>query len=167
VLAVRGGYGASRLLPHIDWQALVARQRQNPLLICGHSDFTAIQMGLLAKGSIITFSGPMLAGNFGAEAWTRLPNTISGRRCAARNLPSNGRAKAGLSGPGTLWGGNLAMITSLIGTPWLPQIATAFWCWKILTSIRSASNACCCSCSIAVSSRISAPLSSAALPAPA
>jgi muramoyltetrapeptide carboxypeptidase len=66
-MAVRGGYGASRLLPHIDWQALIARQRQNPLIICGHSDFTAIQMGLLAKGSIITFSGPMLAGNFGAE----------------------------------------------------------------------------------------------------
>ncbi len=49
VMAVRGGYGASRLLPHIDWQALAARQRQNPLIICGHSDFTAIQMGLLAR----------------------------------------------------------------------------------------------------------------------
>ncbi|EMJ8526733.1 LD-carboxypeptidase, partial [Klebsiella aerogenes] len=35
VLAVRGGYGATRLLPQIDWQALSARQRQDPLLICG------------------------------------------------------------------------------------------------------------------------------------
>ncbi|MGM3253190.1 LD-carboxypeptidase, partial [Escherichia coli] len=34
VLAVRGGYGASRLLPHIDWQGLVARQQRDPLLIC-------------------------------------------------------------------------------------------------------------------------------------
>ncbi len=65
VLAVRGGYGASRLLPHIDWQGLVARQQRDPLLICGHSDFTAIQSGLLAMGNVITFSGPMLAGNFG------------------------------------------------------------------------------------------------------
>jgi muramoyltetrapeptide carboxypeptidase len=40
---VRGGYGASRLLPHIDWQGLIARQQRDPLLICGHSDFTAIQ----------------------------------------------------------------------------------------------------------------------------
>ncbi len=39
VLAVRGGYGASRLLADIDWQALVARQQHDPLLICGHSDF--------------------------------------------------------------------------------------------------------------------------------
>ncbi len=51
----------------IDWQGLIARQQRDPLLICGHSDFTAIQSGLLATGNVITFSGPMLAGNFGAE----------------------------------------------------------------------------------------------------
>lgn len=67
VLAVRGGYGASRLLADIDWQALVARQQYDPLLICGHSDFTAIQCGLLAHGNVITFSGPMLVANFGAD----------------------------------------------------------------------------------------------------
>lgn len=67
VLAVRGGYGASRLLADIDWQALVARQQHDPLLICGHSDFTAIQCGLLAQGNVITFSGPMLVANFGAD----------------------------------------------------------------------------------------------------
>ena len=44
VLAVRGGYGASRLLESIDWAGLAARQQQDPLLICGHSDFTAIQL---------------------------------------------------------------------------------------------------------------------------
>jgi len=66
VLAVRGGYGASRLLESIDWQGLAKRQLQEPLLICGHSDFTAIQLGLLALHNVITFSGPMLAGNFGA-----------------------------------------------------------------------------------------------------
>ncbi|NYY77203.1 hypothetical protein DMH20_04480 [Escherichia coli] len=67
VLSVRGGYGASRLLADIDWQALVARQQHDPLLICGHSDFTAIQCGLLAQGNVITFSGPMLVANFGAD----------------------------------------------------------------------------------------------------
>lgn len=49
-MAVRGGYGASRLLEDIDWQGLAARQQQDPLLLCGHSDFTAIQCGLLAQG---------------------------------------------------------------------------------------------------------------------
>ncbi|EKC6276589.1 muramoyltetrapeptide carboxypeptidase [Escherichia coli] len=123
VLSVRGGYGASRLLADIDWQALVARQQHDPLLICGHSDFTAIQCGLLAHGYVITFSGPMLVANFGADElnaftehhfWLALRNetfTIEwqgeGPTCQTE---------------GTLWGGNLAMLISLIGTPWMPQI---------------------------------------------
>ncbi|MEO3988363.1 muramoyltetrapeptide carboxypeptidase [Pseudocitrobacter cyperus] len=123
VLAVRGGYGASRLLDAIDWQALAARQQQDPLLICGHSDFTAIQMGLLTKG-VITFSGPMLAGNFGAETLNdfTLHHFWQALRSEHFTLewPGDGpecRAE------GTLWGGNLAMLTSLIGTPWMPEIS--------------------------------------------
>ncbi|EAB5742690.1 muramoyltetrapeptide carboxypeptidase [Salmonella enterica] len=123
VMPVRGGYGASRLLDRIDWQALASRQQRDPLLICGHSDFTAIQAGLLAQANVITFSGPMLAANFGAETlntfteqhfWLALRKaqfTVEwqgdGPRCDAQ---------------GTLWGGNLAMLISLIGTPWMPTI---------------------------------------------
>ena len=123
VLAVRGGYGASRLLPHIDWQGLVARQQRDPLLICGHSDFTAIQSGLLAMGNVITFSGPMLAGNFGAE--TLDPFTEHHFWLALRNKTFTIEWQG--EGPtcqteGTLWGGNLAMLISLIGTPWMPKI---------------------------------------------
>ncbi|MFK3705868.1 muramoyltetrapeptide carboxypeptidase [Raoultella sp. BIGb0138] len=123
VMAVRGGYGATRLLPHIDWQALIARQQHNPLLICGHSDFTAIQMGLLAKGSIITFSGPMLAGNFGAETLDTFTehHFWQALRCPEFTLEWQGDGPE-CRAQGTLWGGNLAMLTSLIGTPWMPQI---------------------------------------------
>lgn len=123
VMPVRGGYGASRLLDRIDWQAIASRQQRDPLLICGHSDFTAIQAGLLAQANVITFSGPMLAANFGAETlnafterhfWLALRNAQftlqwqgDGPQCDAQ---------------GTLWGGNLAMLISLIGTPWMPTI---------------------------------------------
>lgn len=147
VLAVRGGYGASRLLPHIDWQGLVARQQRDPLLICGHSDFTAIQSGLLAMGNVITFSGPMLAGNFGAET---LDPFTEHHFWQALRQPEFTLEWPG-EGPncrveGTLWG-NLAMLTSLIGTPWLPAIRDGIlgW-WRISTSTRSASSACCFSC---------------------
>ncbi|WEF29874.1 muramoyltetrapeptide carboxypeptidase [Klebsiella aerogenes] len=124
VLAVRGGYGATRLLPHIDWQRLATRQQQDPLLICGHSDFTAIQMGLLAQANTISFSGPMLAGNFGAET---LNDFTERHFWQALREPEFTLEWQG-EGPnchteGTLWGGNLAMIVSLIGTPWLPQIS--------------------------------------------
>ncbi|MEB5835387.1 muramoyltetrapeptide carboxypeptidase [Pantoea dispersa] len=124
VLAVRGGYGASRLLDHLDYVALQRRLLNQPVALCGHSDFTAIQLALLAQIGLITFSGPMLAGNFGAEAlseftvshfWQALtsPTVNLAWRSAS---PDRGRWQ------GTLWGGNLAMICSLIGTPWLPQI---------------------------------------------
>lgn len=122
VMPVRGGYGASRLLDLIDWPALAARQRHDPLLICGHSDFTAIQMALLCQG-VITFSGPMLAGNFGAETLNdfTLEHFWRALRQAEFSVEWAG------TGPecdlnGTLWGGNLAMLASLVGTPWLPEI---------------------------------------------
>ena len=123
VMAVRGGYGASRLLEQIDWAGLAARQQQDPLLICGHSDFTAIQLGLLALHNVITFSGPMLAGNFGApvldaftvEHFWRALNNPTFTVCWQGSGPNCTRE-------GQLWGGNLAMLVSLIGTPWLPSI---------------------------------------------
>ncbi|EPD6681557.1 muramoyltetrapeptide carboxypeptidase [Cronobacter sakazakii] len=123
VMPVRGGYGMTRLLERFDPKPLIARQRENPLLICGHSDFTALQMLLLARGNTITFSGPMLAGNFGApemndftwryfwQALTEPQFTLAWR--------SDG---APCETAGTVWGGNLAMLASITGTPWMPVI---------------------------------------------
>ncbi|EBL8265445.1 muramoyltetrapeptide carboxypeptidase [Salmonella enterica] len=123
VMPVRGGYGASRLLDRIDWQALASRQQRDPLLICGHSDFTAIQAGLLAQANVITFSGPMLAANFGAETL----NTFTEQHFWLALRKAQFTVEWQDDGPqcdvqGTLWGGNLAMLISLIGTPWMPTI---------------------------------------------
>ncbi|EDU8267700.1 muramoyltetrapeptide carboxypeptidase [Salmonella enterica subsp. enterica serovar Java] len=123
VMPVRGGYGASRLLDRIDWQALATRQQRDPLLICGHSDFTAIQAGLLAQVNIITFSGPMLTANFGAETL----NTFTEQHFWLALRKAQFTVEWQGDGPqcdvqGTLWGGNLAMLISLIGTPWMPTI---------------------------------------------
>ncbi|HCC1047059.1 TPA: muramoyltetrapeptide carboxypeptidase [Salmonella enterica subsp. enterica serovar Paratyphi C] len=123
VMLVRGGYGASRLLDRIDWQALASRQQCDPLLICGHSDFTAIQAGLLAQANVITFSGPMLAANFGAETL----NTFTEQHFWLALRKAQFTVEWQGDGPqcdvqGTLWGGNLAMLISLIGTPWMPTI---------------------------------------------
>lgn len=144
VLAVRGGYGASRLLADIDWQALVTRQQHDPLLICGHSDFTAIQCALLAQGNVITFSGPMLVANFGADElnaftehhfWLALRNETFA-------IEWQGEGPACQS-EGTLWGGNLAMLISLIGTPWMPQIENGILVLEDINEHPSASSACC------------------------
>ncbi len=122
VIPVRGGYGASRLLERADFPALAEAIRQKNLIVCGHSDFTALQAGLFNAGAI-TFSGPMLAGNFGAETmnaftWHHFWQAISQPKFTL-NWQTPGSA---LQVAGTLWGGNLAMLASLMGTRFFPQV---------------------------------------------
>lgn len=123
VLAVRGGYGASRLLEDINFSRLSAAFRQRMPVICGHSDFTAIQTALLAQCGAITFSGPMLAGNFGADdlddyTWRHFWRAVTQPRYTIDwecDIPA-------CSAQGTVWGGNLTMLNSLTGSPWLPVV---------------------------------------------
>lgn len=123
VLAVRGGYGASRLLPDIDYSGLQSRLQERPVALCGHSDFTAIQLALLAQSGIKTFSAPMLTGNFGAERLSAFTVNSFWLAVTSTEFTLNWlTSPMQLSTSGTLWGGNLAMIASLIGTPWLPLI---------------------------------------------
>ena len=119
-VAIRGGYGLSRLLHRIDFAAL-ARGRTRWL---GHSDFTAFQLAALASAAMVTFAGPMVAYDFGAET----PSDYTLDHCFAMlgsrehevDLDLDGPAHASLEG--TLWGGNLAMVAHLVGTPFLPAI---------------------------------------------
>jgi len=125
VLAVRGGYGVSRLLSDIDYRGLRARLSQQSTLLCGHSDFTALQLALLEKADLVTFSGPMLAGNFGAETLSDFTNKHFWGLLSQPEYSISWQDSRELTGrwQGQLWGGNLAMICSLIGSPWLPKIS--------------------------------------------
>lgn len=122
VLAVRGGYGVTRLLPGIDFPGVAARLRGQPVALCGHSDFTAIQLPLLMYGAL-SFSGPMLAGNFGAEVLSEFTIEHFWLALTSPKLILRWKTEPqDVDVTGTVWGGNLAMIASLIGTPWLPQV---------------------------------------------
>ncbi len=124
VLAIRGGYGASRLLPLLDYSGLKKALHAKPTVICGHSDFTAIQLALLACSALTTFSGPMLAGNFGANPpceWSLLQfNSLISQ--PEYQIRWQSEQSCHLQASGVIWGGNLTLICSLIGTPWMPQI---------------------------------------------
>ncbi len=123
-MAVRGGYGATRLLEHVDWAALGARLRESGTLLMGHSDFTAIQLALHALGGApITFGGPMLGADFGRPElhgfmWEHCWRTLGQPTSTARW--TTGEQQVDVEGP--LWGGNLAVLCSLIGTPYFPRI---------------------------------------------
>jgi muramoyltetrapeptide carboxypeptidase len=122
-LVTRGGYGASRLLPHLHYDALRERLAGASTLLVGHSDFTALQLALYAKSGVCTFSGPLLA-DLGAESctdytWRHFWNTITS---PASSAVWSGTATAEVDVQGPLWGGNLAVLCSLLGTPYFPRI---------------------------------------------
>ena len=123
-LAIRGGYGATRLLEHLRYDALRERLADTNTVLVGHSDFTAIQLALHAKSGLATFGGPMLGPDFGAETLSALTvphfwHTVRAAQGSAE-WTSSGEHALDLEGP--LWGGNLAMLCSLLGTPYFPRI---------------------------------------------
>lgn len=119
-LAVRGGYGWSRLLPQLDYATLAgARQRW-----LGHSDFTAFQLAALASAGMVTYAGPMAAYDFGAIQ----PSDFTLAHCFGVLEHDSHSVECALDGPdasiaGMLWGGNLAMVASLVGTPYFPRVS--------------------------------------------
>lgn len=124
VLSIRGGYGATRLLEHLHYGALRERLAGQPLALVGHSDFTALQMALYAKSGLVTFGGPMLGPDFGASTlspltWRHFWRTLSAPH---GNASWDGGDAGELSLEGPLWGGNLAMLCSLLQTPYFPRI---------------------------------------------
>lgn len=124
VLALRGGYGAVRLLDSIDYEGLARRLSGQPVAICGHSDFTAVQLALFARAGLVTFGGPMLTANFGAESLSAFTIEHFWRALGSSEftIRESTPQAVELDVSGTLWGGNLAMIASLIGTPFMPRI---------------------------------------------
>lgn len=120
VIALRGGYGISRLLPAIDFEAIAASGK----ILVGFSDVTALHMGLMAKAGGLSYAGPMVAGDFGAPepvAFT-LDDFWSCLAGPTHTITERVAGNPALEVGGTVWGGNLAMVAALLGTPYFPNI---------------------------------------------
>jgi muramoyltetrapeptide carboxypeptidase len=124
VLAVRGGYGAVRILHGLDYEGLQRRLADQPIALVGHSDFTAIQLALLARAGLKTFGGPMLMSDFGAEELSEftMHHFWSALTQPTITIASNTPQAQSVDVSGMLWGGNLAVVASLIGTPYMPPV---------------------------------------------
>jgi len=142
-LISRGGYGLTRILSAINYKA-VAKAVARGTQFVGFSDFTAFQMALLAKTGAATWAGPALGEDFGAATgaddimeacfgdlvtgqgegcgW-RLPKRAA-KKIAENEAPSceNAMDDTYSIHDAVLWGGNLAMLASLVGTPYLPVV---------------------------------------------
>ncbi len=131
-MATRGGYGLTRLLDRIDWK-LLARSVERGTRWVGHSDHTSLQLGLLAHAGSrrrpVTWAGPLAVEHFGREATEGGVDDVTEAcflEAMGGELEAIGfRTEAGFDGldvSGTLWGGNLTMLMSLLGTPHWPRI---------------------------------------------
>lgn len=125
LMGVRGGYGAIRILPHIDWASLASKMRESQTLLFGFSDVTAIQMALLATGGMPSFAGPMLYSEFAKpmpDSYTMdsfIQNTTSAQTTV---FVSEFQSSNVRNADGILWGGNLSVLASLAGTPYMPKV---------------------------------------------
>ncbi|MGA8740790.1 MAG: LD-carboxypeptidase [Terracidiphilus sp.] len=118
VAAVRGGYGSNYLLDEIDLELI----RQHPKPLLAYSDMTGIQLHLLDQLGLPAFHGPMVAADFYLEdgvhleslqsALTGRPYSVGSAEGLRTLRPSTAR--------GTLYGGCLSILVSLIGTKWEP-----------------------------------------------
>ena len=143
-LISRGGYGLTRILPGIAYKK-VAKAIESGTQFVGLSDFTAFQSALLAQTGAITWAGPALGEDFGVEG---APDDImeacfddlvmdqgegTGWRLPVERVPKTPESIAGkdhstlgiVQKPvenAVLWGGNLSVLVSLLGTPFWPEV---------------------------------------------
>ncbi|MBL8388603.1 MAG: LD-carboxypeptidase [Hydrogenophaga sp.] len=136
-LISRGGYGLTRILPELPYKQL-AKAVEKGTHFVGLSDFTALQSALLAKTGAVTWAGPALGEDFGAEAPDDIMEACfddltggmgegTGWTLPKKDLPTLPEASSGEGAQlhlksATLWGGNLSVLCSLVGTRWLPAI---------------------------------------------
>ena len=130
VLPTRGGWGSARLLPLLDFEVI----GRNPKIILGYSDITALLNGIHARTGLVTFHGPNGGGRWDAYSldWMKRvifsgdaatfgnPKTTNDRNVLTQidnrtRVITPGRAR------GRLLGGNLTVLTSMLGSPFVPN----------------------------------------------
>jgi len=127
IMAVRGGWGSARLLPLLDFAAI----RKAPKLFAGFSDNTALCLAL-ARNGVASIHGPTAATSWPPASWESFRQVAFEGALASYSVPAYagpnlfGRGPAvktfhGGKARGRLLGGNLAVLTALVGTPWLPD----------------------------------------------
>ncbi len=125
IMAFRGGWGCNRILEYLDFELI----REHPKMLIGYSDITSLLLAIYAKTRVTTFHGPVAT-----STWTKF--TMTHFRKAVSNfeplvLPGSSRAMSEDYQPvetlrkgraeGRLLGGNLSVLTSIVGSEYLPD----------------------------------------------
>jgi muramoyltetrapeptide carboxypeptidase len=125
VLCNRGGYGVQRILELLDYDAV----RRDPKLVVGFSDITALHAALWNRTGLVTVHGPVAAQlERGGEIASTLRHALmSTEPMVVQADPAEPTFSVRTSGAveGTLLGGNLSMLSTCVGTPFMPDLEGA------------------------------------------
>jgi muramoyltetrapeptide carboxypeptidase len=125
VFAISGGWGCARLLPLLDWKMI----RANPKLLIGYSDITALHCAFAARAGFPTVHAPNAGNSWHVSSWESFWRlAFAGGTPVLGGAPEEeqtgriGRTFNGGKASGRLLGGNLTVVSTLMGTPWLPDM---------------------------------------------
>jgi muramoyltetrapeptide carboxypeptidase len=116
IWCVRGGFGAMRLLPYVDWASLNRR----PRALIGFSDVTALHAAASTRCELVTYHGPTARTPLTDFSRASLVRAVVERREPCGRAES-ARTVRGGHASGRLVGGNLAILAALAGTPYAPD----------------------------------------------
>ncbi|MEC9144058.1 MAG: LD-carboxypeptidase [Pseudomonadota bacterium] len=132
VFALRGGWGASRLLPFLDFD-LIAK---NPKIFLGYSDITSLLNAIYAKAGVVTFHGPNVMSRWNEFTYQGMREVLFDARASTYSNPEvidndlvarKYRIQTINAGKATghLIGGNLTLMSALVGTSYFPNASGA------------------------------------------
>jgi len=120
IMAMRGGWGSARLLRYIDWRKVKA----NPKLLIGYSDVTALHLAIAAQAGFPSIHGPNAANTWSALPASSLKSLASGAAPVLGGGSGHTVIAPGIA-RGKLLGGNLSVLSALVGTRWMPDMTGA------------------------------------------
>lgn len=128
IIALRGGAGSARILDKIDYGVI----KNNPKIFIGYSDITALHLAIYQKTGLVTFHGPVAVSTWNPFAYSHLKKLLFDREAVVYENPSEkgseltqtkNRIRTIMPGTvkGELLGGNLSVLTGLMGTEYFPK----------------------------------------------
>ncbi len=128
IIALRGGSGSARILDKLDYQAI----RKNPKIFVGYSDITALHLAIFNKTGLVTFHGPVAVSTWNSYSYDYFKKLLFDAELLTYSNPeykgtqltqTSNRIRTITPGTskGQLLGGNLSVLTSIMGTPYFPK----------------------------------------------
>jgi len=128
VFAISGGWGCARLLPLLDWETI----RANPKILIGYSDITALHLAFAARAGFPTIHAPNAGNSWDVSSWNSLwwlaftgEQPVLGGLREEELQGRTGRTIRSGRAAGRLIGGNLTVLSTLMGSAWVPDMERA------------------------------------------